>query len=121
VEKKPEKENDEMALQFHWGGQVSADIQAQNQMLFDAMTPEQQQKVLKAQAERATAEVAQRLADDDLARNWLRKAGIKCAWGISILFVLGKLAESPPVFGFVLLFVAAAGAIYWVLEKYANP
>src|SRR4051794_31394046 len=43
-------------IRFHWGGQVSADIQAQNQMLFDAMTPEAKQRVLAAQAERAAAE-----------------------------------------------------------------
>jgi hypothetical protein len=35
---------------------VSADIQAQNQMLFDAMAPEEQQRVLAAQGERAAAE-----------------------------------------------------------------
>jgi hypothetical protein len=39
-----------MSWQFHWGGQVSADIQAQNQMLFDAMPPEAQARVQIAQA-----------------------------------------------------------------------
>lgn len=73
-----------MSLQFHWGGQVSADIQAQNQMLFDAMTPEQQQRVLAAQAERAKLEAEEALVLADRVRIFR----IKCACLAVLLFLV---------------------------------
>ena len=74
-----------MSFRFHWGGQVSADVQAQNQMLFDAMPREQQQRVLAAQAERAA--MAADLGAAHTEHGWRVLRAIGRVFGI--LFLIG--------------------------------
>ena len=83
-------------IQFRLGGQVAANIEAQNQMLFDAMTPEQQLKVLKAQAERAAAETAQYAADAERGAKMVIYFGVVIGlvgvFGqVGLLFVIGAV------------------------------
>lgn len=97
-------------IRFHWGGQVSADIQVQNQMLFDAMTPEQQQQVLTAQAKRNAVQAL-------LQRR--RHAAI--GWSVGFIFlaisILNIKAPHAPDFLIPGLLLLAAAGCWWMYER----